>query len=145
MSKILLISSNVHKELSSKQLELCTDLVKNAEYSYQVELLQAGAYEIPFVINTYQQQGSFDAYIALGLILNMVPEHYENIMSHIRYCFSHFALNNIIVGNGIISAATIEELHERVLSPNPCLSGYSSAFHAVDKLIQFKKKIIDRS
>ncbi|KTC65604.1 6,7-dimethyl-8-ribityllumazine synthase [Legionella adelaidensis] len=141
MPKILLVSSEVHKQLASEQLNLCLPLVKNAGYDYQVELLQAGAYEIPFVINTYHQNKSFDGYIALGLILKANLEHYKNIMSHIRYCFTQFALNDIIVGNGIVSGSTTEELREKIHNSNPCLSAYPSAFNAVDCLIKLRNKI----
>ncbi len=142
MSKILIISSGIHKDLASEQLDLCLTRVINSGYSYQVELLQAGAYEIPFVINTYQKNQPFDGYIALGLILKTNPDHYDNIMSHLRYSFTQFALKDIIVGNGIISGSTIEELGEKVRSSDPCHSAYPSAFNAVDCLIKLRNKIV---
>lgn len=141
MPTLLLISSCIHKDLAAEQVQCCLELVKQAGYDYQIELLQAGTYEIPFVINAYHQKKSFDGYIALGLILKKDFEHYNNIMSHIRYCFTQFSLNNVIVGNGIISGATIEELSEKIRSPDPCLSAYPSAFNAVDCLIKLRSKI----
>ncbi|MCX7090480.1 MAG: 6,7-dimethyl-8-ribityllumazine synthase [Legionellales bacterium] len=141
MPKILIISSVIHEDLASKQLDLCLTLVKNAGYDYQVELLQAGTYEIPFVINMYHQKKPFDGYIALGLILKTNLEHFDNITTHIQYCFTQFALNNIIVGNGIISGSTLEELSEKIHSSNLCLSAYPSAFNAVDCLMKLRKKI----
>ena len=140
MPNILLISSCVHKPLAAEQLNYCSKLVKKAGYDYQIELLETGAYEIPFAINMYHQKKSFDAYIALGLILKKESEHYHNIMTHIRYCFTQFSLNNIIVGNGIISGLTMEELGEKIRSPDPCLSAYPSAFNAVDCLIKLQHK-----
>lgn len=59
MSKILIISSCIHKDLASEQLDKCLTLVNNSEHDHQVELLQAGVYEIPFVINTYQRNKPF--------------------------------------------------------------------------------------
>lgn len=63
-------------------------------------------------------------------------------MSHIRYSFTQFALNDIIVGNGIISAATREELSDKVRSSDPCLSAYPSAVNAVDSLIQLRNQLV---
>jgi len=143
MPNILLISSNIHKELAAEQLQLCSSLVKNAGYDYQVELLAAGTYEIPFVINAYHQKQIFDGYLALGLVLQADPNHYNDIMTHIRYCFTQFALNNIIVGNGIISARSTEELGEKIRSSNPCISVYPSAFNAIDSLIRLRNKIAE--
>ncbi|MGC1183457.1 6,7-dimethyl-8-ribityllumazine synthase [Legionella sp.] len=143
MPNILLICSNIHKELAAEQLDLCSSLVKNAGYDYQVELLQAGTYEIPFVINAYHQKKIFDGYLALGLVLQADLNHYNHIMTHIRYCFTQFTLNDIIVGNGVISGMTIEELGERIRSSNPCVSAYPSAFNAIDCLIKLRNKIAE--
>jgi 6,7-dimethyl-8-ribityllumazine synthase len=141
MSKILIISSNIHAELSSKQLANCLELVKKSDYEYQVEILKAGTYEIPFVIQAYHQKNIFDGYIALGLVLKTNADHFDYIMSHIKTCFSQFALDSIPVGNGIITGSNIEELSTKIHSDDPCLSAYPSAFNAVDYLIKLNKTI----
>lgn len=141
MSKILIVSSTVHQELSAQQLELCEALVKKTGLEYEVELLAAGTYEIPFVIQSYHQKKHYDAYIALGLILKTDLDHYAHITSHIRYCFTQFALSGIIVGNGIVAATSREELEEKILSPNPCLSAYPSAVNAVESLIKLQQRL----
>ncbi|WP_419418755.1 6,7-dimethyl-8-ribityllumazine synthase [Legionella sp. D16C41] len=138
MTKILIVSSNIHPELSIKQLENCLDVVKQTSHQYQVETIKAGSYEIPFVINYYQQNNPFDGYIALGLILKKNLDHYQYIMNHVSACFTQFALQGIIVGNGIITGASVEELKANVNSNDPCLCGYISAVNAVDTLIKFK-------
>ncbi|KTD24227.1 MULTISPECIES: 6,7-dimethyl-8-ribityllumazine synthase [Legionella] len=141
MTNLLIISANIHKELSEKQLTYCVELVKKSTHAYQVEIAAAGTYEIPFIINAYHQKNPFDGYIALGLVLNKNQDHYDFIMSHIKECFTRFALNNIPVGNGIIAAPTFEELASKVDSQDPCLSAYSSAFNAVDYLIKLKNRL----
>ncbi|AUH72454.1 6,7-dimethyl-8-ribityllumazine synthase [Legionella sainthelensi] len=142
MAKILIISSCIHKELSALQLSYCIEVVKGSNYEYQIESFPAGTYEIPFVINTFQKKNPFDGYIALGLLLNSNREHYNYIMSHINTCFTQFALNDVIVGNGIISGCDLDDLSNKVNSSNPCVSAYTSAFNAVDYLIQLKKRIL---
>ncbi len=141
MTKLLIISSNIHKELASIQLKYCLEIVKKSHHNYQVEIAEAGTYEIPFIINSYHQKKPFDAYIALGLILKTNLDHYDYIISHIKTCFTHFSLNNIAVGNGIISGKTLEELAIKINSQDPCISSYPSAFHAVDYLIKLKKNL----
>jgi 6,7-dimethyl-8-ribityllumazine synthase len=141
MTKILIISSNIHKPLATRQLEHCLDIVKQSKHSYQVEIASAGTYEIPFIINSYHRDNPFDGYIALGLILKTNRDHFEYIMHHIQECFTSFALNHIPVGNGIISGGSFEELTEKVDSSDSCNSGYHSAFHAVDYLIGLQKKL----
>lgn len=141
MHKILIISSVIHEELSKIQRDKCLELVEQSGYLYAVHELNAGTYEIPFIINGYAQKGSFDAYIALGLLLKNNSDHFDFVISHINTCFSHFALNKIIVGNGIVTGASVDELAMKIKSSDPCLSAYASAFKAVDALIQFKKSI----
>ena len=143
MSKILVVSSNTHKNLASKQLENCLSLIKKSHLDYQVEIVEAGTYEIPFVINSYDRKQPFDGYIALGLILKTNIDHYNFIISHIKDCFTHFSLNNIAVGNGIISGSNLEELDIKLDSHDPCLSAYQSAFDAIDYLIKLKNKLTD--
>ncbi len=143
--RILVVSSNVHQELSQKQLDKCLTLIKASHYHYEVETVNAGTYEIPFVIQTYHNTKPFDAYIALGLILKSNTYHYEYIAQHINYCFTQFSLAGIIVGNGIVTGDSVEALSVSLDSDNPCLCAYFSAFKAVDYLIQLSQQINTRS
>lgn len=141
MAKILIISSNIHKTLAPIQLANCLELVKKTSHDFQVELLESGIYEIPFVINTWHQKNPFDAYIVLGLVLKTNPDHYEYITSHVKHCLTHFALNNIIVGNGIISGVSTDDLANKIDSPDPCISAYPGAVNAVNCLIQLRQTL----
>lgn len=141
MSRILIISSNIHQDLAAKQLANCLALVKKSPYEFQTEIVAAGTYEIPFVIQAYHKKKSFDGYIALGLVIKKNPDHYDYIMSHIKTCFTKFALKNIAVGNGIVTGSDRQELAANIDSSDPCLSAYPSAFHAVDYLIQLNERL----
>ena len=142
MTKILIVSSNIHKTLAAKQLEHCLNSVKKSHHEYQVDIAAVGTYEIPFIINSYHRNNPFDGYIALGLVLKKDKDHYDFIMSHIKECFTSFALNHIPVGNGIVSGDSLDELAEKIDSPDPCCSAYQSAFHAVDYLIELQQKLV---
>lgn len=141
MARILIISSNIHQELSPIQLANCLEIVEQSPYDHHVEILDAGTYEIPFAINTFHRHNPYDGYIALGLVLNTNVNHYDYIMSHIKHSFSYFSLNNIVVGNGIVSGSSIDELTAKVTSSDPCLSAYPSAIKAVDTLIKLNAKM----
>jgi len=141
MTKILIVASNIHKKLAAEQLAGCEQLIKKSRHDYQVELVEAGTYELPFVINSYHSTKPYDGYIALGLVLKSNPDHYGYILSHIKRCFTEFALRQIPVGNGIISGDSLDSLAAMVASADPCLSAYPSAFRAVDYLIGLKDKL----
>lgn len=141
MSRILIISSHIHKDLSARQLAHCETLIKNSNHDYQIEVSPTGTYEIPFIINAYHQKKNFDGYIALGLVIKKNWDHFNFIMSHIKECFTAFALNGIVVGNGIVCGDTLEEIEAKIDSKDPCQSAYGSAFNAVDYLIKLKKDL----
>lgn len=141
MSRILIISSQIHTELATQQLEQCLRLTQSSTHLIQVEKMAAGTYEIPFVIQAYQQKNKYDAYLALGLILQKNPDHYETIMSHIKTCFTQFAMQNIIVGNGIITGKDPQDLAHKIHSDDPCLSAYPSAWHAINYLLKLQQNL----
>lgn len=136
-AKILIVSSNYYPDLSAQQLANCLTLFKNSDYDYQVEIVEAGAYEIPAVIQYYQQHQPFDGYIALGLLLKGSTDHYEFIWEHIKECFIQFSLSGLMIGNGIISATSMELLKSRVENNERS----HEAFSAIDYLIRLKTKL----
>ncbi len=136
-SNILVVWSNYHKELAEKQLAGCEKLLQQSEYDYKVETVAAGSYEIPVVIEAYHHTNPFDAYIPLGLLLKGSTDHYEFIWEHLKECFIRFALEGILLGNGIISAPTQALLESRVNNGERT----QEAVNAVKYLLQLKSRL----
>lgn len=136
MSNILIVWSNYYPDLAQKQLEVCLNKLKNYDYNYQVETVEAGTYEIPTVIQHYHRNESFDGYLPLSLLLKGKTDHYEFIWEHVKECFIKFALDGLTIGNGIISAPSMSVLEERVENGERV----QEAINAVDYLIRFKNK-----
>ncbi|MDF1678633.1 MAG: 6,7-dimethyl-8-ribityllumazine synthase [Legionellaceae bacterium] len=134
--KILVAWSNYYDDLADKQLQSCLALLEKSDYDYHVETIQAGSYEIPAVINYYHNTNPFDGYIPLGLLLKGSTDHYEFIWEHIKACFIQFSLNGIMLGNGIISAPSMDVLVSRVDNGERV----TEAFNAVDYLIKLSRK-----
>ncbi|MGQ3888017.1 6,7-dimethyl-8-ribityllumazine synthase [Legionella sp. CNM-1927-20] len=139
--KILVIWSNYYEQLAEQQLESCINLLKKSSYSYQIEKVEAGTYEIPVVMQYYHQHHPFDGYIPLSLLLKGSTDHYEFIWEHVKECFIKFALDGLLLGNGIISAPTMQILQERVTNGERV----AEAFRAVDYLIRFKRSLTKSS
>jgi 6,7-dimethyl-8-ribityllumazine synthase len=135
-SKILVVWSNYYGELAEQQLESCVQLLKQSEYAYTIETVAAGTYEIPAVMQYYHRNEPFDGYIPLSLLLKGSTDHYEFIWEHVKECFIRFALDGLLLGNGIISAPSPEILGERVANGERV----KEAFLAIDYLIKFKTK-----
>lgn len=135
-SKILVVWSNYYDELAEQQLESCLRLLKPSEYTYQVETVSAGTYELPAVMQYYHQHEPFDGYIPLSLLLKGSTDHYEFIWEHVKECFVRFTLDGLLFGNGIITAFNPELLRERVENEERV----REAFRAVDYLIKLKRR-----
>jgi 6,7-dimethyl-8-ribityllumazine synthase len=134
MSTILIVWSNYYPNLSQKQLECCLNKLRNYHYSYELETVQAGSYEIPAVIQHYHQVRPFDGYLPLGLLLKGKTDHYTFIWEHIKECFIRFSLGGLSLGNGIISAPNRAILEERVENGERI----QEAINALDYLIRLK-------
>src|SRR5215208_570871 len=131
-SKILVVWSNYYKELAEEQLASCIALLKETPYDYQVETVDAGTYEIPAVIQYFHRHHPFDGYIPLSLLLKGKTDHYEFIREHVKECFVKFSMEGILIGNGIITASTMELLHERVVNGERV----KEAVQAIDYLLR---------
>lgn len=134
-AKILIVWSNYYQELAEKQLASCLDLLKSSEYEYRIETVNAGTYEIPTVIQYYHRYDPFDGYIPLSLLLKGKTDHYEFIWEHVKECFVKFSMNGLMIGNGIISAPSMELLRERVENGERV----REAFQAISYLMQLTK------
>ena len=135
-SKILVVWSNYYQQLAEKQLDGCLQLLKSSEYDYRVEKVEAGTYEIPAVIQWYHHNNPFDAYLPLSLLLKGSTDHYEFIWEHVKACFINFTMNGLLLGNGIISAPTMEIMISRIENGERT----QEAFNAVDYLIRLKNR-----
>ncbi len=133
---ILIVWSNYYQSLAERHLEVCINKLKHYEYDYQVEAVEAGTYELPAVIQHYQSTRPFDGYLPLSLLLKGKTDHYEFIWEHVKECFIKFALDGLFIGNGIISAPSMDILHERVENGERV----QEAINAVDYLIRLKNK-----
>jgi 6,7-dimethyl-8-ribityllumazine synthase len=134
--KILVVWSNYYNNLAKKQLDSCIELLEQSPYDYAIETVEAGTYEIPVVIQYYHRNTPHAGYLPLSLLLKGSTDHYEFIWEHVKECFIQFALDGLLIGNGIISAPSMEVLTSRVENQERVVEAY----RALDYLIRFKTK-----
>lgn len=134
--KILVVWSNYYNTLAKKQLDSCLQILENSSYNYEVEIVEAGTYEIPSVIQSFHRKNPYAGYIPLSLLLKGSTDHYEFIWEHVKECFIKFALDGLLLGNGIITAPSMEILTSRVENKERVIE----AFRALDYLIRLKAK-----
>lgn len=132
---ILVVCSNYYPKLAEMQLARCVSALDALPYAFEVEMVQAGTYEIPAVIRHFHHTRPFDAYISLGLLLKGHTDHYQFILEHVKACFIQFALDGILFGDGNVYAPTEELLEARVADGERVME----AVRAVDYLLRLKK------
>ena len=135
--KILVVWSNYYKDLAEQQLTICQRLLSQAKYAYAIETIDAGTYAIPSVIQSYHRKQPYAGYLPLGLLLKGSTDHYEFIWEHVKECFIQFALNGILIGNGIISAYTMDIMIERIQNEERI----AEAIREIAYLIQLNAKL----
>ena len=135
-NKILVVWSNYYEDLAKQQFDSCIKLLNQNQYEYNVEKISAGTYEIPAVIQYFQQHKPYDGYLPLGLLLKGSTDHYEFIWEHVKECFIKFAMNGILIGNGIITAPSMEIMKQRVENNERV----EEAVLALDYLLRLKDK-----
>ena len=111
MKKILIVNSNYYKKISE-------NLVLNAKkkllnIKYEVSILDVpGAYEIPIAIRKNIKK--FDGFIALGCVIKGQTPHFDFICSSLFYSILNLSVQfKKPIGNGVITALTINQAKER--------------------------------
>lgn len=135
-NKILVVWSNYYKDLAKQQLDRCLQILDKSEYEYTVETVEAGTYEIPVVMQYVHRHHPYDAYLPLGLLLKGSTDHYDFIWEHVKECFIKFAMDGLLLGNGIIAASSRELMVQRVQNH----SRVEEAVQAIDYLLRMKAK-----
>lgn len=144
MPKLLIICSEIHKELAAKQRILCEQYLKSkTNYPYNIVTYALGTKELPMLIKQHEETLPYDGYIVLGLMTDANQHHYNTVMTHVNTFFTHLAMTKgTIIGDGIITGHDAADLQKKLLSHNPCESAYESAVNAVLSLIESKQDLM---
>ncbi|MBA2711203.1 MAG: 6,7-dimethyl-8-ribityllumazine synthase [Tatlockia sp.] len=134
--KILVVWSNYYNSLAKDQLDSCLNVLEKSSYNYDIETVEAGTYEIPSVIQSFHRKNPYAGYLPLSLLLKGSTDHYEFIWEHVKECFIKFALDGLLIGNGIITAPSMAVLTSRVENRERV----NEAFRALDYLLRLKAK-----
>lgn len=132
----LVVWSNYYQDLAQQQLDSCLQVLDRFGHAYTVETVDAGTYEIPAVIRYYQNHHPHAAYLPLSLLLKGSTDHYDFIWEHIKTCFIQFTMEGILLGNGIITAPSMEIMIARVNKQERV----TEAVQAIDYLLRMQQK-----
>ena len=111
MKKILIISSNYYKNISSKMLKNSIELITKNNLKYKI-INVPGVFEIPVTIS--KNIRNFDAFIALGCVIKGETPHFDFISNATTLAIMNLSIDNKKpIGNGIITCLNLKQAKAR--------------------------------
>jgi 6,7-dimethyl-8-ribityllumazine synthase len=130
--KIGIVCSEFNSDITGKLLESARE--KCATYGIRKENIivhkVSGCVEIPLLLDVMAKMRSFDALVALGVVMQGETAHFDYVCSLVTDGVLRVTLDHSIpVGFGVITCDTSEQAHAR----------YSFGSHAVEAAVQSAK------
>ena len=133
--KIAIVASCYYQSIYENLLKGA--LTELSRYDAITEIFNVeGALEIPTAINLLKK--NFEGFIALGCVIRGETSHYDIVASNSAYALSKLGLDNICIGNGIVTVDTIDQAIARS-DPNLKNKG-KFAVKALMSLLLIKQK-----
>ncbi len=111
MKKILIVSSNYYKNISSKMLKSSIELLIKNNLKYKI-INVPGVFEIPVTISKNIKK--FDAFIALGCVIKGETPHFDFISNATTLAIMNLSVDNKKpIGNGVITCLNLKQAKAR--------------------------------
>jgi len=100
MAKILIVEARFYAHLN----DLLLEGAKAALAGHEVEVVTVpGALEIPGAVALAAESGSYDAFIALGVVIRGETWHFEIVAGESARALMALTLDGLAIGNGILT------------------------------------------
>ena len=111
MKKILIVTSNYYKNISSKMLKNSIELIIKNNLKYRI-INVPGVFEIPVTIS--KNIRNFDAFIALGCVIKGETPHFDFISNATTLAIMKLSIDSKKpIGNGIITCLNFKQAKAR--------------------------------
>ena len=111
MKKVLIVTSNYYKNISSKMLKNSIELIIKNNLKYKI-INVPGVFEIPVTIS--KNIRNFDAFIALGCVIKGETPHFDFISNATTLAIMNLSVDNKKpIGNGIITCLNLKQAKAR--------------------------------
>lgn len=115
MAHILLVEARFYAHLNDQLLAGARGAIEKAGHTHEAVTVP-GALEIPGAIAAADEAGSFDAYVALGVIIRGETYHFEVVSNESARGLMDLTLAGVPVGNGIL---TVENEAQALVRADP--------------------------
>ena len=126
MAHVLIAEARFYAHLNDMLIAGAKAAIEAAGHSHETITLP-GALELPGAIALAAESGTFDAYVALGVVIRGETWHFEIVAGESARGLMALTMDGIAVGNGIL---TVEDEAQAIVRADPA-QGNKGA-HAVD-------------
>jgi 6,7-dimethyl-8-ribityllumazine synthase len=115
MARFLIVEARFYDHLNEMLVDGARDALLKAGHSVEVEMVP-GALEIPGAIALAAESGSYDGFVALGVVIRGETYHFEIVAGESARGIMALTLDGLAVGNGIL---TTENEAQAIIRADP--------------------------
>ncbi|HEX8217550.1 MAG TPA: 6,7-dimethyl-8-ribityllumazine synthase [Allosphingosinicella sp.] len=102
MSKVLIVEARFYEHLNDLLLEGARAAIEAQGHAHETVTVP-GALEVPAAIALAAETGSFDAFVALGVVIRGETFHFEIVAGESARAIMALTLDGLAIGNGILT------------------------------------------
>jgi 6,7-dimethyl-8-ribityllumazine synthase len=132
MARILIVEARFYEHLNDLLLEGARAAIEQAGHSHETVTVP-GALEIPAAIALASENGGYDAFVAIGVVIRGETYHFEIVANESARAVMALTLDGLAIGNGILTVENEEQALARA-RPNDKDKGGEAAKAAIAML-----------
>lgn len=102
MAHILIVEARFYEHLNDMLLSGARTAIETAGHSHET-ITVPGALEIPGAIALVDASGSFDGYVAIGVVIRGETYHFEIVAGESARGIMALTMDGLAIGNGILT------------------------------------------
>lgn len=137
MAHVLIAEARFYAHLNDMLLDGARGAIEAAGHSHETVTVP-GALELPGAIALAAENGKYDAYVALGVVIRGETYHFEVVAGESARGLMALTMDGLAVGNGIL---TVENEAQAIVRANPKHANKGGgAAEAALALLELKQK-----
>ena len=108
MAKFLIVEARFYDRFNDMLVTGAKAALKAAGHSSEV-ITVPGALEIPGAIALAEESGTYDGYVAIGLVIRGETYHFEIVAGESARGIMALTMDGVAIGNGILTVENVEQ------------------------------------
>lgn len=113
MTKILIVEARFYDDMADALAEGAAAVLEEAGIAYE-RVAVPGVLEVPVAIQYAAEQGDYDGYVALGVVIRGETTHYDIVCNESARALMELGIKNgLAIGNGVQTVENAEQAWAR--------------------------------